>query len=80
MIALEAVVAGEVALERRQQGDVQFGSVARDRGQVVGERLAVVIAARGHKSLVDQHVEGVTGSAVEGPGVRAGIEQRRDIL
>ena len=33
VVALEAVVAGEVALQRRQHRDVQLRRVARDRGQ-----------------------------------------------
>ena len=46
VVALEAVVAREVALERRQQRDVQLGGVALDRGEVLVERLPIVLAAR----------------------------------
>ena len=40
MIALKAVLAGEVALQRRQQGHIQLGGVALDVVQVAIDHYA----------------------------------------
>ena len=52
VIALEAVVAGEVALERRQQRDVQFGGVVLDRVEVLVERAPVRLAVRHQEAVL----------------------------
>ncbi len=54
VIALEAVVAREVALQRRQHRDVQLGGVALDGGQIDVERAAVDVSARDEKAVVGE--------------------------
>ena len=54
VIALEAVVAGEVALQRRQNRDVQLRRVALHLGQILIERAPVGVAALDQESVLVQ--------------------------
>jgi hypothetical protein len=51
-VALVAVVAREVALQGRQDGDIQFRAVALHAREVVVERRPIVIAARDQEPVL----------------------------
>ena len=85
VVALEAVVAGEVALQRRQHRDVQLGRVALDRGRGTSSSArAIGVAARRRGSRCPRAASSASRSSVgrvadELAARRAAIEQRRDV-
>jgi hypothetical protein len=80
VIALEAVVAREVALQRGQHGDLEVLGVLAQLREVLVNRTLLVIAALDHEAVFDQRVDGVTLVGVErGLAARNPIEQSGDI-
>ena len=81
VIALEAVVAREVALQRRENGDVQLGAVALDRREVLVERPAVGVAVGDEEAVLLEQIERVALSRRRRSRSSSpdSIEQRGDV-
>ena len=83
VIALEAVVAGEVALQRRQQGNAELGGVVLDRREVLVERASGPPARFGtRKPFSDSSASASRSSSLtgwNGPLAREPVEQVRHL-
>ena len=67
MVALEAVAAGEIALKRRENRDVQFRTVALDPREVAVERDSIVRHGRDEKPVLEKRLDRVTLVGPYGP-------------
>jgi hypothetical protein len=76
VIALKAVIAREIALQRRQNRDAQRLGVVARAGEKFVQRLAVGVAARDDEPVVGQRDERLALVV----SVAAGLERRRIIL
>ena len=81
VVALEAVIAGEVALKRGEQCDVQLGGIALHLGEVLVEVPAIGRMTLNEESVLPQKVDGFLFLGVEGVerGLTHTIEERRHI-
>src|SRR5262245_34802851 len=79
VVALEAVIACEIALQCREDGDIQLRRIARNLMEIAIEGVAVVFAAGREESVLYELIESRSGFEIERAGIDFRIEKRRDV-
>src|SRR5262249_802613 len=79
VIALKAVIAGEIALQRREHSDIELRRIVRDLLEVTVEGVAIVIASWGYESVFNQLIERSARLDVQDVRIDLRVEQRGNV-